>query len=174
MRFSPNLKCSVENCGLPAHGRALCHKHYMRNFRNGSPTARKPRKTARYYPYTDWKGYRVYDLRIGTISEQRIIVECVLGKPKPPQAVIHHVNGMRQDNRNANLVVCPNGSYHSLLHARTKALDECGNANLRKCYLCGKWEDPSIFPRRGKKNGYTHLECRRVKDRERLASKRVP
>jgi len=49
----------------------------------------------------------------------RLIVERILGKRLPREAVVHHVNGNGLDNRNCNLVVCPDQSYHRLIEQRT-------------------------------------------------------
>jgi len=53
------------------------------------------------------------------IYMHRLIVEQALGKPLPAKAVVHHINGNGFDNRNCNLVVCPDQSYHRLIEYRT-------------------------------------------------------
>lgn len=59
--------------------------------------------------------------RSGYVFEHILVAEAALGKFLPPGAVIHHVNGVKSDNRPSNLVICENQSYHLLLHARAKA-----------------------------------------------------
>lgn len=77
------------------------------------------------------------------VFEHVLIAEKVLGKPLPHGAVVHHVNGIKDDNRNNNLVICESIGYHKILHRRTKALAECGHASWRQCVFCGEYDDPA-------------------------------
>ena len=75
-------------------------------------------------------------------KEHLVIVENVLGKKIPDGVEVHHVNLVRHDNRNVDLVVCEDKTYHRLLHRRTHALKESGNPNWLKCTYCKKHDDP--------------------------------
>jgi hypothetical protein len=70
------------------------------------------------------------------------IAESVLGKKLPKNAIVHHIDGDKQNNKNNNLVICPSRAYHNLIHARERALIESGSANNRKCCRCGKYDLP--------------------------------
>jgi hypothetical protein len=50
------------------------------------------------------------------------LAEEALGKPLPKGAVVHHWNGDKADNSPENLVICPNTTYHALLHRRQRKL----------------------------------------------------
>lgn len=78
----------------------------------------------------------------GLVREHLLVAERALGRPLPEGAVIHHLNGVRDDNRNQNLVICQDHAYHMLLHQRQRALAECGHASWRKCRFCGEYDDP--------------------------------
>jgi hypothetical protein len=89
-----------------------------------------------------------------------LIAEKVLGKSLPSGVEVHHMDGNKANNRNNNLVICPSGAYHKLLHRRQEALEACGNANFGKCKYCKQWDDPvNLFFKEGE--GYKHVLCRR-------------
>ena len=86
---------------------------------------------------------------------------------------VHHLNGNHLDNRNENLVVCPDMEYHRLLHIRLNAFNACGNWDYRACVICKEHDDAAnmvMHTRKGNKS-YIHVECRRQKDRAYYASK---
>lgn len=95
------------------------------------------------------------------------IAETAIGKQLPAGAEVHHVNGIKTENQNTNLVVCPNRSYHRLLHMRTRALDACGNANYIKCWICKKYDDPKNMYVR--KNKGRHVACHKDYEKKRTA-----
>lgn len=99
----------------------------------------------------------------GYVREHLIIVERVLKRPLPAGAEVHHVNEIKSDNRNTNLVICENHEYHALLHVRARALRGCGNPNYRKCKFCKEWDDLCNLKTSGIQRAvFFHGECRRL------------
>ena len=82
------------------------------------------RKSRYEYPQFKWRPVLLYKPKhprassVGLVREHIVIAEKVLGKPLPPKAEIHHVDSNCSNNKNSNLVICENHSYHFLLHKR--------------------------------------------------------
>ena len=101
------------------------------------------------------------------VYEHIAVAEKVLGKILPDGAVVHHVNGDKQDNRPANLVICQDQGYHRILHRRQSALDGSGHADWLRCPYCKDWDAPSSMYVRSNGDGY-HRACERQYKRDRL------
>lgn len=91
----------------------------------------------------------------------RGVAEKALGRKLPEGAVIHHVDEDRSNNASSNLVICPDESYHRLIHVRMRAMKACGNPDYRVCVICGKYDDPGQMQlKRNNYNGsYRHPMC---------------
>ncbi len=131
------ITCSVEGCERQSHARGLCEMHYQRLYSRGTLTLiRRPKGTGSY----NNKGYLCFGNGKRVVGEHVLIAEKALGKPLPKGALIHHVNENRLDNRPENLVICPNRSYHQLIHRRMRAYAACGHADWRKCTICKHYD----------------------------------
>ena len=99
---------------------------------------------------------------VGRQKEHVLIAAAALGKTLPQGAHVHHVDGNPLNNRNENLVICPDNAYHQLLHRRERALDACGHADWRKCHLCKRYDAPEnlvVTPRGAKGDRVYHNAC---------------
>lgn len=97
----------------------------------------------------------------GYVREHILILEKALGRSLPIRAESHHVNRIRNDNRNCNLVLCENRAYHMLLHQRQRAVEAGYPANWVKCTVCKIYDRPSnlrVSPI--KRRSAYHLVCK--------------
>lgn len=116
-------RCSVEGCNNFVRTKGFCNMHYLRKWKGQVAGPATPYIADDGAGYISVHGYHIITVPgRGQIKAHRYIAEKALGKRLPNRAVVHHWNRNRLDNRNCNLVVCPDESYHRLLHARQKAL----------------------------------------------------
>lgn len=55
-----------------------------------------------------------------------------MGRPLKGKERVHHMDENPLNNKNNNLVICPDDKYHFLLHARQRIKDLGGNPNIDK------------------------------------------
>ena len=118
----------------------MCGKHRRRQRLYGSPFITKNNPPGSGF---EALGYRATQINGIKKFDHVRIAESVLGRELPLGAVVHHVDGSRNNNANNNLVICPDRAYHNLLHARMDAIEASGNPDFRKCTWCGEYADPS-------------------------------
>lgn len=105
-------------------------------------------------------GYRVFQADDKFVYEHRAVAEKALGKPLPPGAVVHHVDGNRLNNAPNNLVICPDAAYHRLIHYRERARDATGDPNKKQCKYCKNWDDEINVYYNPAAQTYWHRPCR--------------
>jgi len=104
-RYGKDQHCEVEGCRRvgPYRG-GLCEVHYARQRRTGSVhSSRRSAGTG----HINKDGYVVHDVtengkRRG-VGEHRLVMEQHLGRPLTGDETVHHINGVRDDNRLENL-----------------------------------------------------------------------
>ena len=77
--------------------------------------------------YKDIEGYvhlympsHKYADKNGYARQHRVIMERHIGRFLKPDELVHHINGIRNDNRIENLILFPNTSAHRNFHAENK------------------------------------------------------
>lgn len=93
--------CSL--CDRPVKSRGLCHAHYERQRKHGDPLHGGPVRRRRGTGSVHALGYRTIQRDGVRRLEHRAIMEELLGRPLRPDETVHHRNGIRHDNRPANL-----------------------------------------------------------------------
>ena len=105
--------CAVEECPLPHRAGGYCQRHYMRVWKSGDPgpvgSTRRRNPDRVVSPRDGYARVRMPEHpradKAGMVLEHIPVLESVLGRPLDWLAgeQVHHVNGVKDDNRPENL-----------------------------------------------------------------------
>jgi hypothetical protein len=103
--------CSVDGCDRQRYARELCNTHYRRLLATGSARADEPIRIVTgegSLSHGYWKVQVPDEDRwlvpgLDSVMEHRLVMARALGRPLRDDEVVHHVNGVRTDNRIENL-----------------------------------------------------------------------
>lgn len=116
-RYGPDDLCLVDGCDKQARSRNFCvyhaqrfgaglidaDGHSLRTPSIGRPRKKDPRwKSNGYVKVRAPEGHPFSDSH-GMVFEHRLVMEENIGRPLNPWEVVHHKNGLRDDNRVENL-----------------------------------------------------------------------
>lgn len=98
------------------------------------------------------------------VLEHVLIAEKALGHWLPEEACVHHVNEIKSDNQNFNLVICQDHAYHMALHQRQRVLRAGGNPDTDKiCSKCQRVQSLTNFSTCGPFRHVSYCRpCRRI------------
>lgn len=93
------LPCVVPGCGGKRVGNGLCRLHYQRVWKHGDLGAGRRESEG----HIDRKGYHCIRIKGREYKVHRLVMEQAIGRPLLAHERVHHVNGVRTDNRPENL-----------------------------------------------------------------------
>jgi hypothetical protein len=93
--------CSFYDCKRSVASDGLCQSHYLQKIDGKKLSSLRPKKSNGNG--TIQHGYKIVPYNGKRVFEHRVIMEQVLGRPLFKGENVHHINGIKDDNRPENL-----------------------------------------------------------------------
>ena len=95
-------ECTVDECLRPHRAHGYCGLHLQRYYKHGDPGPAYLRKASENRT-RDGSGYVMINVNRRRTAEHRYVMEQVIGRELRGDENVHHINGVRDDNRPENL-----------------------------------------------------------------------
>ena len=102
MRAGSIPVCSHDGCDNPHRANAFCAGHYQQFKKHGVTSDLRP-KGEDGSGYLNVQGYRLMWVDGRAVFEHRLVMAQALGRELYDHETVHHINGLRDDNRIENL-----------------------------------------------------------------------
>jgi len=136
--------CAIVDCGHSHKAKGYCDKHYANYLRTGDPLTQK-RAPNGSGCICKTHGYRFLYINGEQIVEHRLVMGKHLNRRLLPEEIVHHINGIKTDNRIENLELFSQ-SDHAKLHYKAGQYFSCNkrskNRSVDEAGLCNPHMEP--------------------------------